>query len=213
MAAVRASSASYGGGNGGGLLRLTAGTLQVDGSINADGNGGYYGGGSGGGIRLDVGTLSGNGWITARGGASSKTSQSGGAGGGGRMAIYYDSLSLTEDHLLARGPERQREPVGPQRRRRDDLPEVTCCDHGRCDSRQPRDRDQPNDDDPGWRVCQCHGPGECPVYGSVGPEDGSAFDPDGRDSDRFGRFDDTWRPEPDAQHLWSSKVLCRCRGL
>ncbi len=97
------ASSAYGGGNGGGLLRLTAGTLQVDGSINADGNGGYYGGGSGGGIRLDVGTLSGNGWITARGGSSSNTSQSGGAGGGGRMAIYYDSLSLTEDHLLAQG--------------------------------------------------------------------------------------------------------------
>ena len=97
------ASSAYGGGNGGGLLRLTAETLQVDGSINADGNAGYYGGGSGGGIRLDVGTLSGNGWITARGGSSSNTSQSGGAGGGGRMAIYYDSLSLTEDHLLAQG--------------------------------------------------------------------------------------------------------------
>ncbi len=77
------------GGNGGGLVKITAGTLQVDGSIIADGGAGTAtsyngGGGSGGGVNIHVSTLSGTGMITARGGAGP-----GGAGGGGRIAIYY----------------------------------------------------------------------------------------------------------------------------
>ena len=86
------SAASYAGGSGGGLVKIKAGTLQVDGSILADGEsrtnpyGWLMAGGSGGGIRIEVGTLSGGitGTISAAGGASTY----GGAGGGGRIAIY-----------------------------------------------------------------------------------------------------------------------------
>ncbi len=87
------SSAAYAGGNGGGLIQITAGSLQLDGNITADGenrintSGYYYGAGSGGGILLDVGILTGDitGRVSAMGGASTY----GGAGGGGRIAIYY----------------------------------------------------------------------------------------------------------------------------
>lgn len=79
-------------GNGGGLLRITANTLHLEGQILANGLNGstYAAGGSGGGVRLDVGTLTGGGVIRANGGGAG--SQSGG-GGGGRIAIYYTSAS------------------------------------------------------------------------------------------------------------------------
>jgi RHS repeat-associated protein len=77
---------------GGGLLRITAGNLRVDGVIRADGvrASGNRPGGAGGGIRLDVGALSGSGSITANGGAGE---WDGGGGGGGRVALYYSSAS------------------------------------------------------------------------------------------------------------------------
>jgi YD repeat-containing protein len=78
-------------GNGGGLVRIVAQTIQLDGSIIANGQNGpenVSGGGSGGGIRIDAGTLSGGGRISANGGTSS---YDGGAGGGGRIAIYYQN--------------------------------------------------------------------------------------------------------------------------
>ncbi|MGH8543568.1 MAG: hypothetical protein ACREX3_08045, partial [Gammaproteobacteria bacterium] len=81
------------GNNGGGLVRIVAQTLQLDGIIKADGEGRFccsVGGGSGGGIRIDVGTLSGSGQITANGGLSPDV---GGGGGGGRIAVYYQNLT------------------------------------------------------------------------------------------------------------------------
>jgi hypothetical protein len=96
---------SYPGGNGGGLVKITAGTLQVDGSIIADGgsainqNGYTNGGGSGGGIKINVSMLSGNGTISAKGGASTWA----GAGGGGRIAVYYDTLTLPMVNVIALG--------------------------------------------------------------------------------------------------------------
>ena len=93
----------YAGGAGGGLVRLTAGTLQLDGTIAADGQIGQYsrgGGGSGGGVRLDVGTLAGSGKIYARGGQGYPSSA---AGGGGRIAVYYDNLALPAENISARG--------------------------------------------------------------------------------------------------------------
>ena len=91
------------GGNGGGLVKITAGALQVDGSIIADGGAGTAttyngGGGSGGGVNLHVSTLSGTGMIAARGGAGP-----GGAGGGGRIAVYYDTLTLPTGNFMASG--------------------------------------------------------------------------------------------------------------
>jgi len=93
------------GGNGGGLVRITAGTLTLDGSIVADGGKGYGtyhgGGGSGGGVLINVGNLSGGGTISARGGAGSTYYSSG--GGGGRIAIHYDTLSLPGANITAWG--------------------------------------------------------------------------------------------------------------
>jgi len=81
-------------GNGGGLVRIVAQTITLNGAIRADGGipGDPAAGGSGGGIRLDVGTLSGSGSISANGSAGSP-SAGGGGGGGGRVAIYYQSAS------------------------------------------------------------------------------------------------------------------------
>ncbi len=83
------------GGNGGGLVRIAAGTAQIDGTINARGGDGLDtayrtgGGGAGGGIRLDAGTLAGSGWITANGGDKGNGTA---GGGGGRVAVYYTVL-------------------------------------------------------------------------------------------------------------------------
>jgi hypothetical protein len=77
--------------SGGGLVRITAQAVQLDGAIIADGTSnltnGCAGGGSGGGVRLVAGTLSGSGSVRANGGAAH--AQAGG-GGGGRIALYYD---------------------------------------------------------------------------------------------------------------------------
>ena len=100
-----------GGGGGGGIVMLLGETLQVNGSISAngtkggnrsdanDGEGGAGGGGSGGSIYLIgniidlAGTISATGGTASTGGAYSTT---GGAGGSGRIAVYYTtSLSGT----------------------------------------------------------------------------------------------------------------------
>jgi len=89
------------GGNGGGLIRIVAQTLQLDGTIRANGasaTGDNGGGGSGGGIRIDAGILQGTGQISANGGEGSPKNQAGtgdqtGGGGGGRAAIYYQNAS------------------------------------------------------------------------------------------------------------------------
>lgn len=86
------------GGNGGGFVKLTAPTLTLNGSINADGMDSIAGAGSGGSIRLDVTTISGNGSITARGG----NGVSAGAGGG-RIALYYTSNALLNANINASG--------------------------------------------------------------------------------------------------------------
>ncbi len=87
------SGAGHTSGNqaGGGLVRITAGTLALDGTISANGVDGSYGRGSGGGIYAEVGALSGGGQMQAKGGNS--LYYSGGGGGGGRVAIYYQTLS------------------------------------------------------------------------------------------------------------------------
>ena len=70
------SSGSFG--NGGGLIRVAAQSLVLEGTIRADAADIYLdfngpGAGSGGGIRLDVGTLTGSGVILADGGDSRGT--------------------------------------------------------------------------------------------------------------------------------------------
>lgn len=89
-----------GGGNGGGRIRIVADTIAVAGSVVADGStgaGSHAGSGSGGSIWITVGTLSGDGTISANGGGHDL------GGGGGRIAIYYDSLAMDESHITVLG--------------------------------------------------------------------------------------------------------------
>jgi len=93
------SGANDGGGSGGGLVRITAGTAQVDGTILANG---YTNtdGGSGGGVLMNVVKLSGAGYISANGGAGNSYS----GGGGGRVAVYtWTALLLPAGNILANG--------------------------------------------------------------------------------------------------------------
>jgi hypothetical protein len=89
------------GGSGGGIIRISAGTLNLDGLVVVDGEFGFGdsqssgGGGAGGTVRLDVGLLSGAGTVRANGAAAGVSSggyDPGGGGGGGRIAIYTSSL-------------------------------------------------------------------------------------------------------------------------
>jgi hypothetical protein len=95
----------YPGGNGGGLVKITTGVLNLSGNILADGGStaSPSGSGSGGGIQLNVGTLSGSGKIYARGGSVTYGSTHYGSGGGGRIAIYYDTNSLPTANIIASG--------------------------------------------------------------------------------------------------------------
>ncbi len=72
----------------GGIVKIVAGTLRVDGAIVADGGFTGTGGSAGGSIWLDVGRLEGDGQIRANGGSTDWT----GAGGGGRVAIHYGEV-------------------------------------------------------------------------------------------------------------------------
>ncbi len=77
---------------GGGAVKITANTLQLDGALRADGQNGasYTGGGSGGSIWLDVDRLQGSGIIHANGGLQGVAA---GNGGGGRVALYSEDIS------------------------------------------------------------------------------------------------------------------------
>jgi hypothetical protein len=88
------------GGNGGGLIRIEADVLTLNGQILANGQspGGYYsGGGAGGSINLRVRQISGSGTVQTNGGSGGVYS---GGGGGGRIAIRWqegdiNSLTIT----------------------------------------------------------------------------------------------------------------------
>ncbi len=86
------SSAVYGGGAGGGAIRIEAGQAVLNGTVSANGALGrdYGGGGSGGSVWLTCGSLAATGGvIQANGGRPNDTSS--GHGGGGRIAIYCAS--------------------------------------------------------------------------------------------------------------------------
>ena len=86
-----------GGGSGGGVVRIRAATLVLEGSIRADGGDGPGGGGggSGGSISIEVDSLQGSGSISANGGKGGIECyygcRVGGGGGGGRVALYYSA--------------------------------------------------------------------------------------------------------------------------
>lgn len=110
-------NAGGGGGGGGSIVIASSGTINVSGSITANGGSGgngehldsycgsYYGGsgggGSGGGIRLIANTISGNGAINATGGGGATTYTAycayiyGGAGAAGRIRLEYATLTRT----------------------------------------------------------------------------------------------------------------------
>ena len=71
-------------------MRLTAGTLLLDGQVRADGHtgGSYNGGSSGGGIYVATTNLVGAGRISANGGTDINA-----GGGGGRVAVYARDFS------------------------------------------------------------------------------------------------------------------------
>jgi hypothetical protein len=85
------------GSDGGGALRLSVGgTLNVAGTLSADGNVGLQddsGGGSGGSIWISANHISGAGAMTANGGNGDL--YGGGGGGGGRIAIYSPANTYT----------------------------------------------------------------------------------------------------------------------
>ena len=91
--------------NGGGVVKITATNVTIDGSINANGEtfaSGYYGGGAGGTININAsGTLSGTGSVTANGTYNTTSNYPG--GGGGRIALYYGTDSSSFSSLLAAG--------------------------------------------------------------------------------------------------------------
>jgi len=79
----------YSGFAGGGRLRLTSTSLQVDGSIRANGQDAQNGGGAAGGsIWVTTGKITGNGIIEARGSNPGYT-----PGGGGAIAVEYTDAS------------------------------------------------------------------------------------------------------------------------
>ncbi|MBN2361473.1 MAG: PKD domain-containing protein [Deltaproteobacteria bacterium] len=85
------------GGNGGGLIRISAAVLAHNGQITANGLnpdpggcGGQGGGGAGGSVVLSLGTWTGAGVLLARGGSSDR-----GGGAGGLINVSYASKSHT----------------------------------------------------------------------------------------------------------------------
>ena len=89
---------------GGGVIRITADELVLDGVLRANGSSsgsGGYGAAAGGSIWLDLGTLNGVGRISANGGAQTYY---GGGGGGGRVAVYYNEApGFDLENITARG--------------------------------------------------------------------------------------------------------------
>ena len=98
---------SYGGqnalgGNGGGIINIQTNNLRVNGTISSNGLNGSNvseaGGGSGGSILIKTNVLAGKGYILANGGDSY-----GGAGSGGRVAIFYHNKNNFQGHIFAQG--------------------------------------------------------------------------------------------------------------
>jgi len=94
---------NYVGGDGGGVIFISAGSIEVNGAIRSNGEesaGSAAGDGSGGTINITTGTLSGTGVIEANGGGQN----TGVGGGGGRIAIRYStSMTFPESGIHALG--------------------------------------------------------------------------------------------------------------
>lgn len=91
---------------GGGLVRLHAGEIELQGSAAIRANGGTAASysGAGGGIEIETATLSGTGFIEAQGGRASYPT----TGAGGRISITCNNIGaemLAAEHISARGGE------------------------------------------------------------------------------------------------------------
>ncbi len=84
-------------GAGGGIIRLTAAMVAVDGAIRSNGEDTTRGG-AGGTVSISAGALAGNGTIEARGGDTDNE-----AGGGGAIALRYTNASSIVPATIARG--------------------------------------------------------------------------------------------------------------
>lgn len=90
-------------GAGGGVLKIEAQTINLDGTIRANGGPGIYlaGGGSGGSVLISTNKILGKGTIQAIGG---KSTSSGGGGGGGRIALHAKQpYAVFRGHYDTRG--------------------------------------------------------------------------------------------------------------
>jgi len=95
-----------GGGAGGGVIILEIDDiLEVNGSILADGeSNSLEGGGSGGSIWITAGVLEGSGTISANGGNGRiQGGACGGGGGGGRIAVEYNTSTFLADNIECKG--------------------------------------------------------------------------------------------------------------
>ncbi len=97
------------GGVGGGVVKIEAGSVVLDGTINVNGIGsGSSVGGGGGSVWIRTGRISGNGTIDASGGAAHY-----GSGGGGAVAVYYTDRDSELPAMAAKsGPTHQRSLFG-----------------------------------------------------------------------------------------------------
>ena len=87
---------------GGGVVRLDAPSIVLDGRILANGRADIGGGGgAGGSVRIRTNQLSGLGDIRANGADGRGTG--GGSGGGGRIAVYYRDLRISQALITATG--------------------------------------------------------------------------------------------------------------
>jgi hypothetical protein len=130
-----ASNCVGGNNSGGGLVRVVAGAVELNGQIVADGAGNpgnaCAGGGSGGGVRVETGTLDGTGSIRANGGAANGFSA--GGGGGGRVAVYTTggTFDLANVQALGGGGQQQGGPGTIFVKRGSELGELTVRGTGR----------------------------------------------------------------------------------
>ena len=98
------NNTSYDAGWGGGLIRIEAADVVMDGMINVDGEntGGRPAPGSGGGIFIVCESFSGNenGVLSANGGIDDDAGYGSSGGGGGRIAVWYGVSSDQKETLL-----------------------------------------------------------------------------------------------------------------
>jgi hypothetical protein len=100
------------GGSGGGVLRITAGVLELNGQLSANGGNqespsgsGYAGGGAGGSVNLTVGSFLGSGVLSVNGGRGSTNNGSGDErhGGAGRIKVSYATSSFVGTYSAQTG--------------------------------------------------------------------------------------------------------------